>query len=65
MASLCKTPHVVWYNRPDQISSYARYRDHWNPFETPHIYLKQQIPTPAQIAEAVVAYIEEGIVDVL
>lgn len=54
LASLCKTPHVVWYNRPDQVSSYARYRDHWNPFNTPHTYLKQQVPTPAQVAEAAV-----------
>jgi hypothetical protein len=52
LASLCRTPHVVWYNRPDQTSSYARYRDHWNPFNTPHTYLKQQVPTPVEIAEA-------------
>lgn len=57
LASLCKTPHVVWYNRPDQTSSYARYRDHWNPFLTQHTYLKQQVPTPAQIVEAAVVYI--------
>lgn len=56
LASLCKTPHVVWYNRPDQITSYARYRDHWNPFLTPHTYLKQQVPTPAEIVEAVEQY---------
>jgi len=56
LAALCNTPHVVWYNRPNQVTSYARYRDHWNPFNTPHTYLKQQIPTPQQIADAASEY---------
>jgi len=56
LAALCKTPHVVWYNRPNQVSSHARYRDHWNPFGTPHTYMRQQLPTSAQVAEATVAY---------
>ncbi len=60
LASLCKTPHVVWYNRPDQTSSYARYRDHWNPFNTPHVYLRQQVPTPIEITEAVVKLKEQS-----
>jgi hypothetical protein len=53
LAALCGTPQVVWYNRPNQITSYARYESHWNPFGTPHTYLKQQVPAPSQIAEAV------------
>jgi len=59
LASLCKTPHVVWYNRPNQITSYARYENYWNPFDTPHTYLKQPAPTPEQIAEAVMPYIDK------
>jgi len=56
LASLCKVPHVVWYNRKDTSSSQARYGDHWNPFGTPYTYMQQALPTPEQIISAVEPY---------
>ncbi len=57
LASLCKTPHVVWYNRKDQVSSVSRYTDYWNPFETPFTYMKQQLPLAQEIMSALEEYL--------
>lgn len=57
LASLCKTPHVVWYNRPDQTLSIPRYRDYWNPYQTPFTYMKQQLPKPIEVIDAVKEFI--------
>lgn len=60
LASLCCTPHVVWYNRPNRVSSENRYRDHWNPFKTPHTYMRSQLPSPDEVLKAVAPYVERN-----
>jgi ADP-heptose:LPS heptosyltransferase len=57
LASLCKTPHVTWYNRKDQKDSIARYRDFWNPFVTPFTYMEEQLPSPENVMEALKGYL--------
>lgn len=58
LASLCKTPHVVWYNRIDQVSSRARYTNYWNPFGTPFTYMKQNLPTSEEVMETLQEYLK-------
>lgn len=57
LASLCKTPHVVWYSQGGNSRSKAMYDEHWNPFATPHTYLLEQPPSPRSVAEAAEAYL--------
>jgi len=57
LASLCKIPHVTWFNTRNNSSSQARYKEHWNPFKTPHTYLTQSVPTPEEIVSAVEPYL--------
>lgn len=57
LASLCKTPHVVWYNREDTVSSRARYKNYWNPFGTPYTYMKQQLPSAEEIMSELEKYL--------
>ena len=42
LASLCKTPHVTWYGRPN--ISMDRYMFYWNPFKTAVTFIN--IPNP-------------------
>lgn len=57
LASLCKVPHVVWYNRADKSTSISRYTNHWNPFDTPFTYMKQELPSVLEIVEEIKKYI--------
>ncbi len=58
LASLCKTPHVVWYNRRDTVSSKSRYENYWNPFETPFTYMQQRLPSAAEVMSALQEYLQ-------
>jgi len=57
LASLCKTPHVLWFAVGNNLLSRARYKDHWNPFKTPHTYMEPALPTPEEIVSAVEPYL--------
>lgn len=57
LASLCKVPHVTWYNRLDKTNSIPRYRNFWNPFETSFTYMKQQLPSPEDVLLSLKDYV--------
>lgn len=44
LASLCKTPHVTWYGRPN--ISMDRYMFYWNPFKTAVTFINTPNPGP-------------------
>jgi hypothetical protein len=54
LASLCEIPHVTWYGRDGQqnLGSRARYASVWNPFQTPHRFLDELVPSVEEVFAA-------------
>ena len=63
LASLCKTPHVVWSHTRKAPSmgcnNQVRYEKVWNPFNTPVTFIPSINPSPQQIVEAVEKQLSE------
>ena len=57
LASLCKTPHVIWYNRKDIAASVVRYESFWNPHGTAFTYMKQRLPSAQEVMTALKEYL--------
>jgi ADP-heptose:LPS heptosyltransferase len=56
LASLCGTPHVSWFGAPKNL--HYRYEKHWNPFDSPILFMPETDPTPNQVFRAVMRQLE-------
>jgi len=57
LASLCNCPHVTWYRNDGHLIS-PRYEINWNPFSTPVRFLQTPDPSPVEIAEETLSFVE-------